>query len=289
MRTPYDAACIHEREEKTMGNKGTRLDFLRDLKIDDGYDPLADLIEDAEDDAGEHDSFAEIAPSNAGEPQGIADADKPDHRPAAERIDELFKRMAPQRRILLAILNACFVPQPNDEIDALVHRMQEENRSVFGAGTICKLLERAGALNHVLEDGTPYGLVKEEPETVVIDGVEYYQAAEPPADFWQATPEGMDYAYADDPAARLAQQLADEAEYLPIYQQILEMCSADGVTTKAIAAQVNSNPLLTVSKTKHLLATYFIERLEKCDALEWKGTGWVLTNIGSAYLEHPAS
>ena len=278
-----------------MSDSTTRLDFLGGFEMDDGYDPLADLVEDAADDAEERDRFAEIAPSNAGEPLAPGDADKVDDRPASERIEELFRRMAPQRRAMLAILNACFTPASNEQIDALVRDMQTDNRSVFGPGTICELLERAGALQHVVEDGTPLSEVQVEPETVVVDGVEYIQAAEPPADFWQSTQDGRDFAAKDDPAARLAAQLGEEEKFVPIYQKILRLCAgmevegaescADGMTTKALSDIVDPEPVLRVAPTKRLFTMYFLERLDKCDALEFVGNRWKTARIGLQYLE----
>ena len=272
-----------------------RIDYLNDFEMDDGYDPLGDAVEDADEDDDYHDSFAEIAPSNAGEPCAPADIDKVDERPAKERIEELFARMAPQRRTLLAVLNACFTPQPSEDVSELVGRMQSENRSVFGSDTLCELLERAGALEHVLEDGTPFSGVEAEPKRVVIDGVEYLEAPEPQRDYWCSTEAGRDYAALDKPLDRLEALLGQDENLAPVYEKILRLCAGmevdgfvpptDGMGVKELSDIVDGDPRLRTSPTKRLYTMYFLERLDECDAVEWRGGIWATAPVGLRHID----
>ena len=75
--------------------------------------------------------------------------------------------------LLLGILAACAEPQPASAVSARVDELQENNFSVYSAANLCSLLEKAGAIERVTAEGEPAEDIEVEPQTVVVDGVEY--------------------------------------------------------------------------------------------------------------------
>ena len=256
----------------------------------DGFDPLEDFDDDETD--GRADEFVatvSAAKDALARENADADADATSsgasvacERPAGERIDDLLKAMAPRRTVLLGILAACAQPQPASAVKAQVDELQANNFSVYSAANLCSLLEKAGALERVTADGDPADDAEVEPETVVVDGVEYLEAREPVETYWRATAPGIAALEADKPLDRLRALLEQDAAYAPIYQRILNLCAADGgAATPAINDAVDNDPLV---QKPRFYAPHFIDRLEKCDALVWKKT-WRTTDIGRAGLD----
>ena len=256
----------------------------------DGFDPLEDFDDDETD--GRADEFvATVSAAKDALARETADADTDAtssgapvacERPAGERIDDLLKAMARRRTVLLGILAACAQPQPASAVKAQVDELQANNFSVYSAANLCSLLEKAGALERVTADGDPADDAEIEPETVVVDGVEYLEAREPVETYWRATAPGIAALEADKPLDRLRALLEQDAAYAPIYQRILNLCAADGgAATPAINDAVDNDPLV---QKPRFYAPHFIDRLEKCDALVWKKT-WRTTDIGRAGLD----
>ena len=184
--------------------------------------------------------------------------------------------------LLLGILAACAEPQPASAVNARVDELQENNFSVYSAANLCSLLEKAGAIERVTAEGEPAEDIEIEPQTVVVDGVEYLEAREPVEIYWHITEPGRAALEADKPLERLRALLDEDAAYAPIYQRILRLCTADGgATTPAINNAVDHNPLV---QKPRFYAPHFVDRLEKCDALAWK-KAWCITDIGRAGLD----
>lgn len=205
--------------------------------------------------------------------------EKPDGRPAPERIESLFRGMPGGREVLLSVIDTCREGASDAQVEEAVVRAQRNNRSVYSAFTLCRLLERAGAIEHLNEDGEPFDEASEEPTEIEEDGAEYLQAAVPPASLWKATQAGIDYADADDPAARTQALLEEEREYLPVYKYLLKACEQGG-RTKDLSAKVDGLPL--VQKPRKYVQ-HFLEGLERAGALEWTGS-WRTTSTGERAL-----
>jgi hypothetical protein len=198
-----------------------------------------------------------------------------------EALDKLFKNMHTQRLILLAVLEQCRQITPADALDAKIDQMQQTNRSVYGAANLCEILERAGALERVDAQGRPFVEAEVEPRVVEIDGAKYYEPADPAAVHWRSTALGLAKVDANDPATRLAQLLEKEAHYAPIYACVLEMASsAGGTTAAALADALDADPLL---QKPRYYAPRFVNLLEACEAIEWRGA-WFVTELGAAAL-----
>lgn len=245
-----------------------------DLALDDsvGFDPLG-----AFDDEVEEDTEA-VTEGYLGTPHTDEPAPKVDTRPAAERIADLFQSMAPRRKTLMGMLTFCATPQTADALDAEVNRLQADNFSVYTPASLANLLERAGGLTRVTADGEPYPEGDPEPVLVEVDGVSYYEAAEAPAVHWVATAEGMAHAEADAPLARLTDLLNEDARYATIYERILNLTAQEGgATIPTINDAVDNDELL---KSPRLYAPHFVDKLERCDAVEWRDKSWRITAVG---------
>ena len=205
--------------------------------------------------------------------------DAVDDRPAAERIASAVEHLPGQREVVLAVLNACRDQIDDESVAGVVAAAQRHNKSVYGPMVLCSILERAGALQHVDAEGNPYQDDDIEPEIVVEDGVEYLQAAEPPASCWVATAEGIAFAESDDPVARTRALLAEQSVYEPIYRYVLESCRG-GADTKTLAGVVDAHEL---TQNPRVYVAHFLHQLEECGALAWRGA-WTTTEVGEQIL-----
>lgn len=205
-------------------------------------------------------------------------------RPAKERIEELFNNMNPHRRVLYGVLRALRKPVSNEEVGGVVDALRAHKFSVYSTSNICTMLETAGAVRRVLEDGTPYSEFKPEPKIVVEDGVEYWQAVPAPMPYWQVTEEGQEQLDSYHPIEKLERTFADEAEYLTLYKRILTMTSeGEGVTMKQMSAAVDNDPLVA-TEPRNYFVQHFVEALERGEAVAWNGTAWKITEVGRQAL-----
>ncbi len=231
---------------------------------------------------------------------------------AAERLAKLVETMPGQAKMLTRILNFCNGPRSTEDVLANVARWQKLNFSVYEPAVLCGLLEKAGGLEHVNEDGTPYvqegpdGAVQEDqadsaakldsvdagdPAPVAVDEAEEEDfdttCAEPAAcrpSFWVTTQAGLELVKEHDPRSHVAQMLNDEAYYLPVYRELLERLADGPMTKKDIDVVVRANP---ITESPRRLGGYFVDRLERIEAIEWTGA-WSITDIGRELLDNEA-
>ena len=198
-----------------------------------------------------------------------------DDRSPEERTAELFEAMQPCRRELLGILRRCLEPALAEEAFAAADEVSGRHGRVYTSEALCGLLERSGALER-LEEGDAG------PRTVVVDGVEYLEAAEPVEVFWRITEPGQAKLDSDKPTERLRSLLEEDAAYAVIYKRILTLCAAEnGAATPVINGKVDNDPLV---QKPRLYAPHFVDKLEQCDALEWR-KAWFTTETGKQGLE----
>lgn len=245
--------------------------------FDDDFDPLEDVEEDAE----ESDGASELPPASTTPTE--QPAIHADERSAEERTADLLKAMAPRRKVLLGILAFCEEPQLVNDVNAKVDELQAHNFSVYTAADLTALLERAGALEHVTDEGGSLEDVEEqEPEVVEVDGVEYLEVKESAPTRWVTTAAGMAAVEADRPLDRLNELFAEDEHYLPIYKRVLTLCAVEGgATIKALGEAVDKDPLV---QKPRLYVAHFVDKLEKCDAVEWVDS-WQTTEVGKTGLE----
>ena len=242
---------------------------------------------------------------------------------AAERLTKLVDTMPGQTKMLVRILDFCQERRVTDEVLNAVAAWQKLNFSVYEPAVLCGLLEKAGGLEHVNEDGTPYvqredadapqvvwddaqdeadekkgdqaeavpageaGLVGEleggeVPEEDFDDSCAEPEPQRP--SFWVTTQAGLDLVAEHNPRAHVAQMLEDEACYMPVYRELLEKLADGPMTKKEIDVIVRANP---TSESPRRLGGYFVDRLERIEAIEWTGA-WSITEIGRELLDNEA-
>ena len=214
-----------------------------------------------------HESLAEAAGHrNAGGPKAL---------------EKLMEHMATRRSSLLGILDFCREAHEAAEVDACASKLQTHNASVYDGAALCSMLQQAGALETVTDEGKA-AEADDEPQIEVVDGVEYLRPAKPTQKLWKTTEIGRAYLDSFDPKADLAHLLADDAAYMDIYLRVLDMCADEGgTTTAALSAAIDKDPLVQAPR---LFAQHFTERLEKAGAVAWDGV-WEITDLGRSYLE----
>ena len=107
--------------------------------------------------------------------------------------------------------------------------------------------------------------------------LEFLEVADERPGLWVATPEGLEVVDEQDDAGEIRDLLAAEPKYLDIYHQILDFCTEDGGrSAKELDRLVNDSPLLEEPRR---YSGYFVGRLERKGALEWRG-GWCTTQAG---------
>ena len=242
---------------------------------------------------------------------------------AAERLAKLVDTMPGQTKMLTRILDFCRERRATQEVLDAVAAWQKLNFSVYEPAVLCGLLEKAGGLDHVNEDGTPYvqpdegtassatledaqdatdekqadqaeGVLTQEPSLEGEAGTDEVSeedfddsCAEPEPQrpsFWVSTQAGLDLVAEHDPRAHVAQMLEDEACYMPVYRELLEKLADGPMTKKEIDVIVRANP---ASESPRRLGGYFVDRLERIEAIEWTGA-WSITEIGHELLDNEA-
>lgn len=206
-------------------------------------------------------------------------------RPAIERTKELFGYMYPHRMALYGILEAAQQPIKNADMEEVIEKIREHKFSVYEPTNLCTMLETAGALQAVTEDGEPYVRDNPQPEIVVENGEEYYVPTYPAPIFWQITEAGAQMLDERDPGAKLKKQLEVDKEFLCIYKRVMRMASTeDGTTIPELSAAVDKDPLISQPQRRYFVQ-HFVEALERCEAIAWNGKTWRLTDLGMKTYE----
>lgn len=274
--------------------------------IDDDFDPLAETGFEADDDFDPNEEY--IAP--------IPDADKSVVPPAVilppeERIAQLIKGVPGQTfRIIHGIELCTDEPRLAEDIAEDLERDFPQRISVYDAMQVLKLLERAGALERVeMETGAEADEIdtvaaNTEAEAAAIAAVnaealadmtegeddleefagEYLTPTPAPPVWYQATEAGLDAINKYASEQTIVNVIAEEPQYLPIYHQVLTMLAEeDGQSMKDLDAAVNADPLLVSPKR---FCGYFLDRLDRSGAAEFKASRWRITPRGASILEH---
>lgn len=200
--------------------------------------------------------------------------------PVDQRIDSLLDSMGALRDVLVGILEACRTPRSSAEVSASVEEAQRDNISVYTGGSLCAVLEKAGALRRVNQDGSPQGEGAARPRVVEVGGVPCLEPVST-RPFWLSTEEGLAAAVRNSPLERTLRLVRGDDAYRGVYLRVLGVCSrGEGASAADIAAAVDDDPLLQEPK---LYAGSFIEKLERSGAIAWR-KAWRVTEAGSRAL-----
>jgi hypothetical protein len=246
---------------------------------DPGYDPPAGPKaddEDSDESEGQQRLHAEYQAK-------LRDASTADDRCASQRVEDLFVALAPRRRVLLGILSFLDVPRRSDALQQKVEELQEHDFSVYSGYNFSLLLDEAGAIKKVNEDGSSFDEETEQlPDIVEVDGIKFFKPTDGKQVFWLITDEGRAYLEADNPFGRLTGLIAQESRYRPIYKRLLEFCGNEaGRSAEELAGLIDNDPL--VQKPRKYFS-YFVKKLEDCNALVW-AKKWRTTEWGEKGLE----
>ncbi len=237
------------------------------------YSPLDDF-EDADE---EEESDGQLGPAQISNRPAYR---KPveDTRPTSERIASLFQKMEPRKRVLRAILNFLDTPKRTDVLATEIEELQRYDYSVYDAYSYTELLAAAGAVNKVMEDGSPVPEDYEQaPDIVVVDGVEFYKPTDGPMFYWVSTDDARAFLALDNPEARMEALLQDQIIYAHVYQRVLDAAASPaGASAKVVEDLVDNDPICAEPRR---WSAFFTKRLEDCEAIRWAGS-WQITDIG---------
>lgn len=197
------------------------------------------------------------------EEQGSADA----------AIRALIDHNPARRDVLLTIIDACKGGRVSSDISTIVNRVQADNRSVFAPMTLCRMLERAGALEF------------EEPETTtemedVEANVEYLVINETVDPIWTSTEAGLVVLEDMRQGAEFRDIVLDrDSKYLDVYRAVLDLMALGPQQRQAIEELVDT---FEIVKSPRRFGGHFIDMLERTNAIAWKDGAWRLTELGDA-------
>ena len=197
-------------------------DTLELLAFDDEFDPLA--VDDSEidqewmDDENPYDTIDYPTMRNMPETVHHDPVYSPARQGSAtEALQALIVRNPNRRPVLLNIIGLCEGGCPSSVISERVDEWQRDNWSVYAPMTLCRMLERAGALTLEMPD------VSEEHESAE-EGVAYLEIRETVDPVWRATPEALALRaeYLAGKSFRAVVLGSDEARYAEVYAAVME-------------------------------------------------------------------
>ena len=206
-------------------------------------------------------------------------------RPAIERARELFGYMYPHRLVLYKILQSAQEIISNTDMEKRINEIRANKFSVYSPTNLCTMLEVAGALDRVDNTGAPYIQKEAKPDIIVEDGEQYYVPSTPEPVYWYISEAGTQVLSEHDVDAKLKKELENDKDYLCIYKRVMRIANQDGGTTMAeLSAAVDGDPLISKPHRIHFVQHY-VETLERCEAMEWDGSKWHLTDLGKQVYE----
>ena len=192
-----------------------------------------------------------------------------------EAVASLVDHNPARRKVLLSIIDMCRNGLASSVIVERVDAIQKDNLSVFSPMTLCRMLERAGALELDMPK------TAEEVEDVE-QNVEYLEITSTPDPMWYATEEGLAiYDELTQGSEFRSIVLGHDARYLDVYRAVMEATKDTGLSKKQIEEIVDR---FEIVKNPRRFGGHFIDILERTDALEWKNRAWHLSDFGRTML-----
>ena len=156
-----------------------------------------------------------------------------------------------------------------------VEAAQASNRSVYAPMTLCRMLERAGALTLEMPEAA-------EPHEDVEAGVAFLEIKERVDPVWRTTEEGSAlYERLTQGSAFRDIVLDRDSRYVKVYRAVMRAVDERPCTKPEIEDLVDT---FDEVKSPRRFGGHFIDMLERTDALEWSEHAWRLTDLGRAML-----
>lgn len=255
------------------------------ISFDDEFDPLAagefDLNEDEMDDDNPYDTVDYPLIRNMPEGMQRDAVYSPERQGGARNATSLMLRNNPAYRpVLLALIKLCEGGCPSSEVTRQVDAWRKSNRSVYEPMTLCRMLERSGALRLEMPQTTE---CCEQAE----DGVVYLEIKERVDPVWHATEAGLEVRAALTRGDSFRDIVLDrDSAYLEVYQALLEQLVQAPRSREFIEDLVDT---FEVVKSPRRFGSHFIDMLELTDAIEWSDHAWRATALGQQMLDEVRS
>ncbi len=190
---------------------------------------------------------------------------------AVDAVLSMLDHNPARRPVLVSILGWCEGGCLNSDLTEKVDALQQDNRSVYGTTTLCRMLERAGALELEMPE------TSDEREDVE-EGVEYLEIKERVDPTWRTTEAGSAVHAQMTSGASFRDIVLDrDSRYLEVYRAVMRAVDERPRTKVEIEELVDA---FDVVKSPRRFGAHFIDMLERTDALEWKNHAWQLTDLG---------
>ena len=257
------------------------LDTIALDAFDDEFDPLAvdETIIDQEwmDDENPYDTIDYPTMRNMPEAAHHDPVYSPQRQgSAAEALRALITQNPNRRPVLLNIVGLCEGGCASSVISQRVDEWQRDNWSVYAPMTLCRMLERAGAL------------VLEMPETCEAaesaeEGVAYLEIKETVDPVWYATEEALALRaeYRAGTAFRQLVLEGEEARYAEVYAAVMGAIVERPRRVGEIEDLVLGFP---AAQSPKRYGQHFLDVLERTDCIIWGDKAWNITELGRVML-----
>lgn len=252
-----------------------------EFDLDDEFDPLEvsdeDIDQEEMEDENPYDTVDYPTMRNMPETMRRDAVYSPARQGSARNaILELIDHNPARRPVLLGIIGFCGLEgKPASAVTEEVERLQKDNRSVYEPMTLCRMLERAGAMELEMPE------VSEEKEDVEA-GVEYLEIKEQVDPVWHATEVGLEIRDELTQGAAFREVILDhDRKYLEVYRAVMELLVEGPRSKNEIEELVDT---FEIVKNPRRFGGHFIDMLERTDAIEWKDRSWQITDLGRTLL-----
>lgn len=256
-------------------------DTLDLLAFDDEFDPLAvdDSIIDQEwmDDENPYDTIDYPTMRNMPETVHHDPVYSPERQGSARAaLQALIVRNPNRRPVLLNIIGLAEGGCASSVISERVEEWQRDNWSVYAPMTLCRMLERAGALTLEMPE------IAEEQESAE-EGVSYLEIRETVDPVWHATDEALQLReeYMSGAQFRAIVLESDESRYAEVYERVMDALAE---APRKLAAIEELTDTMDITKSPRRFGQHFVDILEATDCILWGSGAWNLTDLGRAML-----
>ena len=193
-------------------------------------------------------------------------------------LEKLLDEMPSQAPLLRRIVEECRTQKSVASVNAIV-RAHQEAYEVYDGPCLCRLLEQAGALDHIAVEGS------RDAEEVVDDERLFLRPARQMQTYWRSTPEALDYLDSFDPGAPIRALRDAEGQAWHLYKHALAFVGThEGCVEADIEADLNAfEPYREMSP--RVTCAHLLDKAQRAGAIEWENGGWALTAAGGIVTE----